>query len=103
MSAVIYQPSRSATTSGRAGTRHWILEFPHRWPKGTDPLTGWTSSDDTRSQVRMYFDTLEAAKFYARSNGITATVLRTGKRKLNIRPGGYGDNFSHKRREAWTH
>ena len=40
---------------------------------------------------------------YARDNGIDAAVQEPNKRKMNIRPGGYGENFATGRRGAWTH
>ena len=64
---------------------------------------GWTSSDDTQAQVRLRFDTREQAEDYARENGIDAVVQDPNKRKANIRPGGYGDNFATNRRGVWTH
>ncbi|KPP87412.1 MAG: ETC complex I subunit conserved region [Rhodobacteraceae bacterium HLUCCO07] len=103
MPARIYQPSRNAMTSGTAKTKHWVLEFAPAEARDIDPLMGWTSSGDTQSQVRMKFPTKEAALAYAESKGIDAVVLRPHKRKPNIRPGGYGDNFATSRRQVWTH
>ncbi|MEO1365480.1 MAG: NADH dehydrogenase ubiquinone Fe-S protein 4, partial [Pseudomonadota bacterium] len=60
-------------------------------------------SADTQSQVRMTFDTKDAALDYAKEHGIDAVVQEPNKRKPNIRPGGYGDNFATNRRGAWTH
>ena len=64
---------------------------------------GWTSSADTQSQVRLRFETKEAALDYARENGIDAEVQEPKKRRPNIRPGGYGENFATGRRGVWTH
>ena len=64
---------------------------------------GWTSSSDTQAQVRMSFDSKEAALDYAQEHGIDAVVQEPNKRKANIRPGGYGENFATDRRGAWTH
>ena len=38
-----------------------------------------------------------------REKGIDVTVLQPNRRAPNIRAGGYGENFSTKRRGAWTH
>lgn len=103
MRARIYQPARNAMQSGTAGTHHWVLAFAPETPRAVDPLMGWTSSDDTQSQVRLRFDTREAAEAYARKNGIPYTVTEPKTRKPTIRPGGYGDNFATARRETWTH
>ncbi|MBK5927019.1 ETC complex I subunit [Rhodobaculum claviforme] len=103
MRARIYRPARTATQSGPARFRQWVLEFSPQAARGVDPLMGWTSSDDMDSQIRLRFDTLEAAEAYAREHGIEATVTAPKPRKPNIRPRGYGENFATDRRGAWTH
>ncbi len=103
MSARIYQPSRTAMSSGTAKTKHWVLEHPAQSAREVDPLMGWTSSADTQAQVRLTFDTKEAALDYAAEHGIEAIVMEPKKRKPNIRQRGYGENFATDRRGAWTH
>jgi len=103
MLARIYKPARNAMQSGQAKTKHWILEFEADTPRDLDPLMGWTASDDMPSQVRMRFDSCEAAVRYADSHGIAHQVNNSHKRKPVIRPGGYGDNFSATRKTVWTH
>jgi len=103
MTARIYQPAKNAMTSGTAKTRRWVLEFSADSAREVDPLMGWTSSNDTQSQVRIGFDTREQAVDYARAHGIEAVVTRPHKRGANIRRGGYGENFATARRGAWTH
>ncbi len=103
MRARIYQPAKTAMSSGTAKTKHWVLEFAPASARSVDPLMGWTSSDDTQAQVRMSFDTKEAALDYAKEHGIDAQVQDPNKRRANIRPGGYGENFATGRRGAWTH
>lgn len=103
MRARIFQPAKTAMSSGTAKTRGWVLEFAPDTARAVDPLMGWTSSSDTQSQVNMAFDTKEAAQDYARDNGIDAQVQEPNKRKPNIRPGGYGENFATGRRGVWTH
>ncbi|AUM74186.1 ETC complex I subunit [Paracoccus jeotgali] len=99
----IYQPARNAMQSGTARTRHWFLEFPQAEPRDIDPLMGWTSSEDTQSQVRMRFDTRADAEAYARENGLDYVIQPSHKRSLNIRPRGYGENFATDRVAPWTH
>ncbi|MGB3243563.1 MAG: ETC complex I subunit [Sulfitobacter sp.] len=103
MRARIYQPARTAMSSGTAKTRIWLLEFAPSESREVDPLMGWTSSSDTQSQVRLQFTTQAEAVEYAREHGIDAQVQEPHKRKANIRPGGYGENFATGRRGAWTH
>jgi NADH dehydrogenase len=103
MRARIYQPARTAMSSGTAKTRSWVLDFAPDSAREVDPLMGWTSSSDMQSQVRLRFATKEAALEYAQSKGIEADVFEPKKRKANVRPGGYGDNFATNRRGVWTH
>ncbi|QBF30302.1 ETC complex I subunit [Thalassococcus sp. S3] len=103
MRARIFKPARTAMSSGTAKTNDWVLEFAPASARSVDPLMGWTSSDDTQSQVRLRFPTKEAALDYARSKGIEAEVFEPQKRKPNIRPRGYGENFATDRRGVWTH
>ena len=65
MRARIYKPTRTAMSSGNANTREWVLEFAPDSARKVDPLMGWTSSDDTQSQVKLQFETKEAALAYS--------------------------------------
>ena len=103
MRARIYQPARNAMQSGLGKTKQWVLEFTQSSARELDPLMGWTSSDDTATQVKLRFDSREAALSYAQAKGIEAEVVEPKDRKANIRPGGYGENFATARKGAWTH
>ncbi len=103
MTARIYRPAKSAMSSGMGKSRDWVLEHVNDEGRDVDPLMGWTSSSDTQAQVKLQFDTKDAAVEYARLHGIDAQVQTPNKRKPNIRPGGYGENFATGRRGAWTH
>lgn len=103
MQARIFKPARNAMTSGMAKTRKWVLEFAPASAREIDPLMGWTSSDDTQSQVRMKFDSKEEALDYAKAHGIDAVVVEPKARKANVRQRGYGENFATDRRGPWTH
>ena len=103
MRAKIYQPARTAMQSGTAKTSGWVLEFAPSAARDVDPLMGWTSSDDMDSQVRLRFDTLEAAQDYAAARSIEVDVQEPKTRKQIIRPRGYGENFATDRKGAWTH
>ena len=103
MRARIFQPSKTAMSSGTAKTHLWVLEHAPASARQVDPLMGWTSSDDTQAQVRLRFESKDAALAYAEANGIDASVREPNKRKANIRKGGYAENFATDRRGAWTH
>ena len=103
MRARIYQPARNAMQSGTAKTKGWVLDYAPAQARDVDPLMGWTSSGDMNSQVRLQFDSKEAALAYAKDHGLEAVVTEPKTRKPNIRPGGYSENFATNRRGAWTH
>lgn len=103
MRARIYQPARNAMQSGTAKTKVWVLEFVPASARSVDPLMGWTSSDDMNSQVKLRFESREEAETYAKARGIEFSVAEAKTRKMNIRAGGYGDNFATNRRGVWTH
>lgn len=103
MRARIYQPAKTAMQSGTAKTRQWVLDFAPASARAIDPLMGWTSSSDTQSQVRLRFESREAAEDYARENGIDYTLVEPHSRKPNVRARGYGENFATDRRAPWTH
>jgi len=103
MQARIYQPAKSAMQSGQANAKGWVLEFAPEEQKRIDPLMGWTGSGDMRGQVRLRFDTKDAAIDYATRHGLAYVVEEEKPRRLNRRPMGYAGNFAHNRRISWTH
>jgi hypothetical protein len=101
MSARIYRPSRTATQSGPAKTKHWVLEFEPAEPRQIDPLMGWTSSGDMTSQVRLQFATKEEAVAYADKNGLSYKIEEAKRAPPRIQS--YADNFKPTRLGLWTH
>ena len=103
MSARIYRPAKTAMSSGTAKSKDWVLEHTSDSAREVDPLMGWTSSSDTQAQVRLTFESKDAALDYAKTHGIDAIVQEPKTRKANVRAGGYGENFATNRRGSWTH
>ena len=103
MRARIYKPAKTAMSSGTAKTRQWVLEFAQGSSREIDPLMGWTSTDETQTQIKLRFDTKDAAMAYATEHGIEYQVTEPKPRKANIRARGYGENFATDRRAPWTH
>ena len=99
--ARIYKPSRSAMQSGDAKSENWLLEFESEAPRTTDPLMGWTSSGDTRQQLKLKFETKELAIAYAERNGLAYVVAKEPPERLHKKS--YSDNFKWGRTENWTH
>ncbi|MCB2114484.1 MAG: ETC complex I subunit [Parvularculaceae bacterium] len=102
MFAKIYQPAKTAMQSGKANTADWVLEFEAAAARRIDPLMGWTSSDDTTAgQVRLTFETKDAAISYATSRNIPFEV-KDAARSTPVAKA-YSDNFAFRRRKPWTH
>jgi hypothetical protein len=101
MSARIYSPAKTAMQSGKAKTGRWLLEFDPEQPKKIDPLMGYTTSGDMKSQIRLVFDTREEAVAYARKHGIAFRVQEPKESKR--RQISYSDNFRYDRKIPWTH
>jgi gamma-glutamylcyclotransferase (GGCT)/AIG2-like uncharacterized protein YtfP len=87
--------------SGTAKTGHWVLEFEPETPQKIDPLMGYTSSSDTRRQVRLTFPTKEEAISYAERNGIAYRLEEAKAPKR--RQVSYAENFRYDRKIPWTH
>ena len=101
MAARIYRPAKTAMSSGQARAQRWVLEYEPERPKTIEPLMGYTSSDDMKSQIRLEFDSKEAAVAYAERNGIEYRVFEP---KDRARPAiSYSDNFRRDRNQPWTH
>jgi hypothetical protein len=87
--------------STTAKTQSWVLDFEQASRKAVEPLMGWTSSADTRQQVRLRFDSKEEAIAYCEQNGIPYRVFEPNPPTLQIQA--YEDNFAYTRRVPWTH
>ena len=101
MVARIYRPAKTAMQSGTAKTREWVLDYEPEQPRAIEPLMGWTSSGDMRQQLRLRFESKEEAVAYCERRGIPYQVTENVPLKRRIMS--YADNFSFKRRDAWTH
>jgi hypothetical protein len=101
MVARIFKPARTAMQSGRARTKEWMLEYEPDAPRVVEPLMGWTSSADMKSQIRLSFATAQDAIAYCERHGIPYQVSDA---KEPARRGiAYADNFAFNRRDQWTH
>jgi hypothetical protein len=101
MSARIYSPTRNARQAGKAKTGYWVLEFDPELPRKIDPLMGYTTSADMKSQIRLTFATREEAVAYAEKHGIAFRLHEPKEAKR--RQISYAENFRYDRRTPWTH
>ena len=88
--AKIYIPSKSAMQSGKGKSNKWLLEF-NKSKTENDYLMNWVSSNDTQSQVKLFFSSKDEAIAYSKKNNINFEVIEPKKNKLIIKS--YADNF----------
>ncbi len=101
MPARIYKPARNAMQSGKGKSNDWVLEFEQEQPRSVDPMMGWTSANETTTQIKLRFPSQADAAAYARRKGIAFSIqpeapVRTQKKS-------YSDNFKFGRTDNWTH
>lgn len=94
---VIAQRQLKALQSGQRLAHQWQITWKHteRW---SNPLMGWTSTADPMSNVKLSFETKEAAIAFAERNGWKFEV-KAETSKTNTTPGTYlyKHNFLDKR------
>jgi len=95
MQARIYLPTKNAMQSGKANSRRWVLEFEPEAMRRLDPLMGWTGTTDMNGEVRMTFESKEAATAYCEKHRIAFEVQEP--KTLTPKIKAYADNFKYDR------
>ena len=101
MTVKIYIPAKNAMQSGVGNSKKWLAEYISDTENLKDSLMGWNSSIDTKSQIKVFFDTKEKAIEWAIENNYQYFVEEPKTRK--IKPKNYSSNFNINRKESWTH
>ena len=101
MTIKIYKPSKSSMQSGQANTKKWLAEYISDTELVKDILMGWNSSLDTKTQIKVFFETKEKAIEWAKKNNYQYFVNDPKKRKINLK--NFASNFHINRKEPWTH
>ena len=89
--ARIVEEQRKTTQSGKARVGCWTLEFEREEAQRPDPLTGWSGSGDTKTQIRLGFDSKDEALAYAKSKGLEVHLVPAAPIQLKLQA--YADNF----------
>ena len=87
--------------AARARGGRAYLEFLREEEPTYEPLMGWTSSGDTKQQVRLVFPTKEEAVAFALKEGIAFEVKEDEPKRMEKKS--YADNFRWGAKESWTH
>ncbi len=101
MTIKIYKPTKSSMQSGLGKTKQWLAEYITEKDKTKDSLMGWHSSEDTKSQIKLFFESKDKAISWAIKNKYQYYVEDPKKRK--IKPKSYASNFDINKKEPWTH
>lgn len=101
MTIKIYKPSKTAMQSGLGNTRKWLAEYISDIETKKDTLMGWNSSLDTKTQIKIFFDTKDLAIDWAQKNNYQYFVEEPKVKKVKLKS--YASNFDTNRKESWTH
>ena len=89
--ARIIEQQRKTTQSGKAKAGRWTLEFEREEAQRPDPLTGWSGSGDTNTQIRLTFDNKDEAIAYATRKGFDIHLVPAPPVALKLQA--YANNF----------
>jgi hypothetical protein len=103
MTAKIYCPAPRPTQSAPGDGKIWVLRYEASAPRMIDPLMGWTSSRDMKTQIKLKFATKEEAIAYAERNGVPYRLEEPKLSAASRRVVSYADNFKTTRIGQWTH
>ena len=76
--------------SGLGKSDKWVIEFQTK-DNDINPLMGWETSSDTRSELNLEFSTKKLALEYAKKNKIDFEIIEPQKRKTIKKS--YAKNF----------
>ena len=76
--------------SGKGKIKNWVIKFETQ-DTGTNPLTGWETSKDTMSEVKLEFPSKNLAIDYAKKNNINYKIIEPQKTKIIKKS--YAQNF----------
>lgn len=83
--------------SGRGKENLWVLTFPNNSDDRTiNEVTGWTSSKNTKTQMRLKFKNKEDAIEYAKSKGFDYEISEAKKSTAQKSAKSYAQNFTKK-------
>ena len=92
MKVRIYQLTRTATQSGKKSSPWFVEPIIEEQHQSNNNLMGWTSSNNTTSQIKLKFNSKEDAIEYSSNQGLEYKIIPT--RTSQIIKKSYADNFS---------
>lgn len=96
MQARLSKLCKTPMQSGRAKDGKWLLEFIPGTPMPIDPLMGWSGMNGTEREVKLCFDSKEAALSYAATQNVEVILVPETPRRTKTKA--YADNFKFSRK-----
>lgn len=94
MKVKIFQPAKSAMQSGKKNTKKWLLvPLEEKNIRHLNELMGWTSADNTESQIKIEFSSKEEAIKYANSRNFEYEIF--APEFSSIKQKSYAENFTN--------
>jgi hypothetical protein len=92
MQVKIYQPAKTTTQSGKKNQSWVVTPIDNQNHLSISDLTGWTSSNNTLTQLKLKFSNMEDAVQYAQTQGWDYQVIQPQSAKIIKKS--YAENFS---------
>lgn len=93
MKVRIYRPTKSAMQSGKKNIKKWLMTpVEENKTRQLNPLMGWTSSNDTETQLKFFFSSKEEAIKYAENEGFEYEVKEP--KTSTMKQKSYAENFT---------
>jgi hypothetical protein len=94
MKVIICKPAKSATQSGKAKNKKWLITLAEeKNTRQINPLMGWTSSNNTKTQLKFFFSTKEEAINYAKGEGFEYEIIEPND--STVKQKSYAENFTN--------
>lgn len=90
----IYKRSKSAMQSGLNNTKKWCLEPLDIPQRKRNSVFSWTSINGTNDQIKVFFNTVDEAIYFARKNKIKYQIFEPKEKVTVIKS--YASNFKPK-------
>lgn len=94
MKVRIYKPAKSAMQSGKRNTKHWrVVPIEENNIRSINPLMGWVSANNTKSQLDFYFSSKEEAVKFVETQGFDYVVEEP--ETSSVKKKSYASNFTN--------
>ncbi len=92
MQVKIYQPVKTSTQSGKKNHPWLLVPVVNENHRCIDNIMGWTSSDNTLTQLELKFQSAQEAAKYAQTKGWDYQIIQPQTAKIIKKS--YAENFS---------